>query len=275
MIISKQKDCKLTLFESLAVGSHSQVFRGELTLPCEQQCCKVAAKKVRLQKLENANIASLKQLKHKNIIRFHGVYAFDEMKTFIVMEHAENGDLYHFLMRYRISKEESEEVSRLPKDLVWRWVFEAASAIQYLHAQSKVHRDITSKNLLISGNYILKLGDLGMAKKMDATSPTLGGGTCGWMAPEVIQTQRRSRKSDVFSFGIVVWEICSTEVPYSDIKGDFKVMRKVCEGVRPCIPEDCPEKLANIMKECWEQDYNKRPEMDTVVVKLLPRKCRL
>ncbi|XP_072034127.1 serine/threonine-protein kinase Nek7-like isoform X2 [Amphiura filiformis] len=273
-VLLSSKDYKLTLFESLAVGSHSQVFRGELIL-AGQQPIQVAAKKVRLMSMENTELRALKSLNHKNIIKFHGVYAFDEVKTFIIMELAEEGDLYHFLIRYRLNKEKSGEISRLPEPLVWRWVLEAASAIQYLHSGSKIHRDIKSQNYLISANFTLKLGDLGMAKVMDATQPTLGSGTCGWMAPEVIQHQRRSRKSDVFSFGIVAWEICSTDVPYCDIKGDFKVMRAVCDGARPTIPGDIPEKLACLMRECWEKDYNKRPEMDVVVVRLLPHQTEV
>ncbi len=259
----------LTLFESLATGPHSQVFRGELMLG-GQQPIQVAAKKAPV--IDKDHIAALKSLNHKNIIKFYGVYAFNEMKTFIIMALAEEGNLFQFLMRYKLNKERSGEVSRLPPPLVWKWVFEAASAIQYLHSQSKVHRDIKSQNFLISSSFTLKLGDLGMAKRLVGTKPTSGYGTCGWMAPEVIEHQRRSQKSDVFSFGIVSWEICTTEVPFSHIKGDFRVMKAVTKGERPVIPDDIPEILANLIQASWEGDYNKRPNMNEVVMQLLPCK---
>ena len=258
----------LYIGESLAVGGYSQVFRAELHHIPHQKVHRVAAKKVRSENAQDVEVCTLKQLNHQNIIKFHGSFRC-EHDLYIILDLADNGDLFHFLFRYRTLQEEKNLPTRLPLKYVWKWVFEAASALAYLHSTGHNHRDVKSLNYLVMSDYVLKLGDMGLAKEMDDTQGTnMRRGTCRWMAPEVITKQKRSRKSDVYSFGIVVWEISTTDVPYGDRRGDFVIMTAVTKGERPTIPDDVPPELAEIMSRCWAGDYTQRPDMKTVCEEL-------
>ncbi|XP_072032795.1 serine/threonine-protein kinase Nek7-like, partial [Amphiura filiformis] len=255
------------LQEEIGKGTYSRVFAAAYKNSSGQRC-NAAAKKVRTSSMQHREIQTMQQLDHTNIIKFYGVYIVGEMdETYILMELAERKDLRCFLNGYRVEK---PNPVRLPQGLVWKWVTEAASALEYLHALHQSHRDIKSLNYLVMSDFTLKLGDLGLTKKLFHTANTKGGGTCQWMAPEVISKQLRSPKSDVFSFGIVVWETVTTDIPFFSIKGDFKIMRAICDGKRPEIPDDCPSELRHLMQCCWEADYNKRPTMEEICAALKP-----
>lgn len=85
------------------------------------------------------------------------------------------------------------------------------------------------------------------------------------MAPEVIEKELRSPKSDVYSYGIVTWEICSREIPFAELKTKAEIMDAVVEGKRPKIPAGCPNVLRKIMQSCWKEDYETRPNMDEIL----------
>ncbi len=245
-------------------GFAHQVYRATVKLQ-SGEVCQAAAKKVR--NIEVNEVSVMKQLDHKNIIKFYAVL-LEQFDTYIIMELAENGNLRHYLDECR-----KENKFRLPSEIVLKWVHEGATGIQYLHDMNHSHRDIKSLNYLIMKDYTIKLGDLGLAKDLDLTQDTSGmRGTCRWMAPEVIMDQRRSVKSDVFSFGTVVWEIFTTDVPFANIRGDFKVMNAICKGERNEIPDDCPPFLRDLITSCWKVDYNDRPTMVDICTQLQHRK---
>ena len=85
------------------------------------------------------------------------------------------------------------------------------------------------------------------------------------MAPEVIKEELRSSKSDVYSYGIVTWEICSRDKPFAELKTTAEIMDAVTEGKRPKIPKGCPVVLRKIMQSCWTENYKARPNMDEVL----------
>ncbi len=153
-----------------------------------------------------------------------------------------------------------------------KWTKEAAEGIRYLHQQKTAHKDVKSSNFLISSDDVLKLCDFGTVGNVDNTMKTEHRkGTVRWMAPEVIEKEIRSTKSDVYSYGIVTWEICSREVPFAKLQTRKEIMDAVIEGKRPKIPRNCPNILRKIMESCWQEDYQDRPTMDEVVEMLEPR----
>ena len=262
------KENDVELKEQIGKGNYSQVFAASFK-NSQGQICQAAAKKVRSNAMQQKEVEILKRLNHQNIIKFYGVFIRETDETFIIMELAERKDLRYFLTAYRTDK---VAPVRLPPGLVWKWVIESASALNYLHSLHQTHRDIKSLNYLVMFDFTLKLGDLGLSKELIHTAKTKGGGTCQWMAPEVIEHQMRSPKSDVFSYGIVVWEITSTEIPFADMKGDYKIMTAICDGKRPVIGEDCPPDLKYLMECCWKKDHNQRPTMDDICRELETRK---
>lgn len=221
------------------------------------------------QQVRNLNcdeIQVMKAIQHPNVITFYGVH--EEIgDIYIMMELAENGDVRRFLDRLHDMKD------KLPMAILWKWALESACGIHYLHGMNHIHRDIKSLNYLITKDFTIKLGDLGLAKFMEGTQQTSRArGTCRWMAPEVIKEQKRSIKSDMFSFGIVVWELYTTEIPFSNKKGDFQVMTAICQGQRPEIPQECPQELGQLIEACWQEDYEKRP--DTVELRRMLQGCK-
>ncbi|XP_072033482.1 uncharacterized protein [Amphiura filiformis] len=248
------------LLEIIGKGaSIYHVWSAELTLP-SGKTCKVAAKKVSSVHVKEAQL--MKQLKHRNIITLFGIV--NDAEPAIIMELAENGNLRHYLDECR-----TKNKMRLPKEMVWKWVYEAGCGLNHLHEIDHTHRDIKSLNYLIMKDFTIKLGDMGLATMLHVTRGTSGmRGTCRWMAPEVIKQHLRSVKSDVFSYGTVVWEICTTDIPYSDKLRDYQVMDAICSGQRPVIPEDVPQQLKKIIHMCWDDDHHHRPDMG-VVCKML------
>lgn len=160
----------------------------------------------------------------------------------------------------------------LPDDLLWRWIEEGAIGLEYLHENGYVHRDVKSANFLLTKDDTLKIADFGLAKELDETMSTVSKGTVRWMAPEVIEDLKLSKKSDVYSYGVVIWEICTRQRPFESFPSDHAVMTAVCNGERPHIPEDCPAFLQEIIRSCWQAKHRQRPTMHGIVKMLQEHK---
>ena len=241
--------------ETIGKGSFGHVFRVKLKTYDNDEEIKAAAKKVPLSKTSDEELKVLSRLKHKNIIGYLG-FIKEQTTLTIVTELAVKGDLHTYLHSNK----------PLADDLKKKWITEAAEALHYLHQNQFIHRDVKSSNFLISVDDILKLGDFGTSGYLDETENTAHGrGTARWMAPEVIKTGTRSTKSDVYSYGIVTWEICTHEVPYSRLETKAAIMDAVVSGRRPVIPRECPVVFQKIIRKCWLDDYHERPPMEDVV----------
>jgi serine/threonine protein kinase len=154
---------------------------------------------------------------------------------------------------------------------------QAASGMIYLEENSIIHRDFALRNLLVNktdGKYTVKVSDFGMSKLTergyylsdDKAIPVK------WSAPEVIEYGRSTSKSDVWSFGICLWEMFSYgKLPYTGMS-NTEAAQKVLKGYRMEAPEDCPAEVYNIMKRCWEREADRRPtfkELMTMINQLL------
>ena len=245
--------------ELLGEGGFSKVWKATFTDENEQTIY-VAAKEVVSCSLEVKEILNMQNMSHENIIKFYGVWKGYDDKVYIIMELAENGDLRSFLNKCK------QESKRLTKGCVLKWTYQGARALQYLTQNHTSHRDIKSLNFMITQDGDLKLGDLGLATQLYETQHTDDQrGTTHWMAPEIYTKQERSPKSDIFSFGIVVWEMITAEIPYKECKGKgFEIMNAVCGGKRPKVPLTCPEVLKKLMMCCWDEDRDRRPDIEQV-----------
>ena len=202
---------------------------------------------------ETAEITYLSQLRHDNIISYYGSY--QEMTSLIMVTELAEGDL----------KTRLDEVASLSPSLTQRWVKEAAVSLQYLHSRGLVHRDVKTHNYLLMFDDKLKLADFGLAKELDKTLSTLAKGTHRWMAPEVFSDLKRSKRSDVYSYGMVVWSICTTDLPFASLPSDYAIMNGIKRGKRPPIPDECPNVFKHLIESCWQSEYKKRPSMDVAV----------
>ncbi|XP_021957810.1 mitogen-activated protein kinase kinase kinase 7 [Folsomia candida] len=217
----------------------------------------VAIKKIESEKERKAfqiEIIQLSRVSHPNIVKLYG--SCDD-PVCLVMEYAEGGSLYNVL----------HGSPQIPYTLAhaMSWVHQTASGVAYLHdMQPKplIHRDLKPPNLLlINGGTVLKICDFGTACDKQ-TYMTNSKGSAAWMAPEVFESNVYTEKCDIFSWGVILWEVLTRRKPFDDIGGPaFRIMWHVHKGNRPPQIADCPPAIELLMTRCWDPNPNTRPSM--------------
>jgi serine/threonine protein kinase len=141
--------------------------------------------------------------------------------------------------------------------------------MDYLHQNKIIHRDLKAANLLMDENEVVKVADFGVARvQAQSGIMTAETGTYRWMAPEVIEHKPYDYKADVFSFGIVLWELLTGKVPYADLTPLQAAVGVVQKGLRPTIPRNIHPKLMELMHKCWKTDPAARPDFTTITALL-------
>jgi len=139
--------------------------------------------------------------------------------------------------------------------------------MQHLHKHNIIHRDLAARNILLSGSGDPKISDFGMSLIVEATSRKYtksGIGPVCWKAPESIASRSYSKMSDVWAFGIVVYEIVAQCEPHKD-KDLIDVALQIRDaGLTPEIPSDCPPLLREVMKMCWNKQPEQRPPFEKI-----------
>ncbi|UJR33983.1 hypothetical protein I4U23_021398 [Adineta vaga] len=236
----------------IGTGVEGSVYRGKLNGQ------NVACKRVKSE--AETNIKHLKKLNHINVIKFRGV-SISAPLFYIVMDYCPYGSLYDVLRRRR------EKDSCTKPTQVLDWSKQISNGVNYLHSNKFVHRDLKSPNILISDNSILKISDFGTSKQLGNKQGQIMSfnGTSAWMAPEVIRQEPCSEKVDVWSFGIVLWEILTCEIPYHNIDPNA-VMWGVGKGSLTLpIPSSVPEGFKLLMTMCWNQKSINRPSFQQII----------
>ncbi|KAH9101813.1 hypothetical protein AeMF1_021518 [Aphanomyces euteiches] len=205
-------------------------------------------------------VAVVSRLRHPNIVLFLGA-SIDPPKYCLVFEYMENGALTD-LIRQR----------RAPIDF-FRIAREIAMGMNYLHLCSIMHRDLKSANVLLDAFGTVKISDFGLSCVLEAGNAadlTAETGTYRWMAPEVIGHEPYSGKADVYSYGVILWELIAKDQPFkgmTPIQAAFAVAR---QHLRPAFPEHTPECLRTFVNLCWAQKPHDRPTF-AVVLDMLPK----
>eukprot|EP00879_Flechtneria_rotunda_P017041 GHRR01017847.1.p1 GENE.GHRR01017847.1~~GHRR01017847.1.p1 ORF type:complete len:205 (+),score=88.55 GHRR01017847.1:274-888(+) len=146
---------------------------------------------------------------------------------------------------------------------------EVSRGMDYLHQRKIIHRDLKAANLLLDENGMVKIADFGVARMIETNGHmTAETGTYRWMAPEVIEHKPYDEKADVFSFGVVLWELLTCKIPYSDMTPLQAAVGVVQKGLRPAIPPTCLPQLANIMMACWDASPLHRPSFKELTPQL-------
>jgi mitogen-activated protein kinase kinase kinase 9 len=207
-------------------------------------------------------------LKHENVVGLLGV-CLEEPNLCLVMEYARGGALNRMLGGRKIRP-----------DVLIDWAIQIARGMNYLHQGapiSIVHRDLKSSNILISERVekeeellfkTLKITDFGLAREVNHTTKISAAGTYAWMAPEVIKTSKFSKGSDVWSYGIVLWELLTGETPYKGINDMAIAYGVAMNKLNLHIPTTCPEDWRSLMEDCWRFDCHERPSFQTIIDRL-------
>ncbi|XP_048259853.1 mitogen-activated protein kinase kinase kinase 11-like [Haliotis rufescens] len=206
-------------------------------------------------------------LNHPNIAALRGV-CLKEPNLCLVMEYAAGGSLNRVLNGRRI-----------PPDILVDWAFQIAKGMHYLHEEAPlplIHRDLKSSNILLKetinvddlSNKTLKITDFGLAREVDKTTRMSAAGTYAWMAPEVIKSSRFSKFSDVWSYGVVLWELLTGETPYKGIDALGVAYGVAVNKLTLPIPSTCPNLFADLMADCWHQEPHERPTFQAILQRL-------
>ena len=198
---------------------------------------------------------------HVNVIPLLGVaHSRDGFTIYICMEMADK-TLYHYLHK--------EKKMPTPQQST-EWAVQIARGMQHLHKHKVAHRDLKSLNILLfKKEGILKLGSFGSARFLERTATMTGMmvGRFRWMAPEFYSKKkiRGNLRCDVFSYGMVLYEIFAHKTPFSVIRDHRKVSSLICEGSRPSIPPMVPLKIKTLMQSCWMHDPHRRPTFGDIL----------
>ncbi|MFS7923942.1 putative protein kinase TKL-CTR1-DRK-2 family [Helianthus anomalus] len=210
----------------------------------------------------NKEIDIMKRLRHPNVLLFMGSICSQD-KLAIVTELLPRGSLFNVLHNCG----HSLDIRRRLK-----MAADVARGMNYLHHRNPpiVHRDLKSSNLLVDKNWSVKVGDFGLSKLKHATFLTArsGGGTPQWMAPEVLRNEPSNEKSDVFSFGIILWELVTQRVPWSNMNPLQVVGVVGFMDRRLDLPEDLDPSLSSIIQDCWQSDPALRPSFESIMTRL-------
>ena len=177
----------------------------------------------------------------------------------IVTEFMPCGSLFDALHH----KNGAPQLSQTDKNVIAMGI---AHGMMRLHRMKIIHRDLKSLNILLDQKHHPKICDFGIARFKDDTTSlvTKQIGTTQWMAPEQLMTATYSNKVDVYAYGVLLWEICSEDIPFRGMT-NVQIAIQVCEkNVRPKIPENVPKRLHQLIQLCWHKDPNKRPSFKQI-----------
>ncbi|XP_026786295.1 ephrin type-B receptor 3 isoform X1 [Pangasianodon hypophthalmus] len=253
--------------EVIGAGEFGEVCRGRLKLPGRREII-VAIKTLKVgytdrQRRDFLSEASIMgQFDHPNIIRLEGVVT-KSRPVMILTEFMENGALDSFL---RLNDGQFTVIQLVG---MLRGI---ASGMKYLCDMNYVHRDLAARNILVNSNLVCKVSDFGLSRFLedDPNDPTYTSSLGGkipirWTAPEAIAYRKFTSASDVWSYGIVMWEVMSYgERPYWDMSNQ-DVINAVEQDYRLPPPMDCPTALHQLMLDCWVKERNLRPKFSQIV----------
>ncbi|CAM9152530.1 unnamed protein product [Ectocarpus sp. 12 AP-2014] len=206
-------------------------------------------------------VDTMYRLKSPHTVLFHGVITSRKDRLALVMELLEGGDLRAYLRKAK---------GPLPEGDSRRIIGDVCAGMAFLHENETVHGDLKSANVLLDRDGRAKIGDFGTSrttKQQTSTclvTRTAGNGsttmTLQWTAPEIFYGECASYASDMYSFGVVIWEVLSREIPWSGLAGNPAICFKVATlGERPAIPTGTPPDIEDILKLCWAQQPQNRP----------------
>ncbi|KHN00166.1 Serine/threonine-protein kinase CTR1 [Glycine soja] len=256
---------EIAVGERIGLGSYGEVYRGEW------HGTEVAVKKLLYQDISGelleefkSEVQIMKRLRHPNVVLFMGAVTRPPNLS-IVSEFLPRGSLYRLIHR---PNNQLDERRRL------RMALDAARGMNYLHNCTPVivHRDLKSPNLLVDKNWVVKVCDFGLSRMKHSTflSSRSTAGTAEWMAPEVLRNELSDEKCDVFSYGVILWELSTLQQPWGGMNPMQVVGAVGFQHRRLDIPDNVDPAIADIIRQCWQTDPKLRPTFTEIMAALKP-----
>ena len=202
----------------------------------------------------------MKQFSHPKLIQVYAASTKD-VPIYIITELMKHGSLLEYL---------KSDNSSLKLPQLIDMGAQVASGMAYLEQKNCIHRDLAARNVYISENHGCKVAGLSITRASETTSESHSRGMSPvkWTAPEALMYGRFTIKSDMWSFGILLYELFTYgQAPYPGMN-NAQVIEEIQNGYRMPCPENCPEQLYDVMRECWTGDPDFRPSFETMVWKL-------
>ncbi|KAK1359693.1 Protein kinase domain-containing protein [Heracleum sosnowskyi] len=228
---------QLLIGNKFASGRHSRIYRGiykdrDVAIKLISQPEEDGELAAFLEKQFTSEVAMMFRLSHPNVITFFA--ACKKAPVFcIITEYLAGGSLRAYLHQ--------QEPYSLPINLVLKFAIDIAKGMQYLHSQGVLHRDLNAKGFT---------------------------GTYRWMAPEMIKEKAHTKKVDVYSFGIVLWELLTALTPFDNMTPEQAAFAVCQKNARPPLPSTCPVAFCHLINRCWAGNPHKRPDFNKVVTTL-------
>ncbi|XP_043676986.1 tyrosine-protein kinase Fer isoform X2 [Vespula pensylvanica] len=246
------------LLEKIGRGNFGDVYKAQLKT-CKTdvavKTCKVTLPDEQKRKfLQEGRI--LKQYDHPNIVKLIGI-CVQKQPIMIVMELVPGGSLLTYLRKNASSITQREQL-RMCKD--------AAAGMRYLESKYCIHRDLAARNCLVGYESIVKISDFGMSREEEEyiVSDGMKQIPIKWTAPEALNFGKYTSLCDVWSYGVLMWEIFSKGGnPYSGMSNS-QAREKIDAGYRMPAPENTPDEIYRLMLRCWEYEPEKRPHFDQI-----------
>lgn len=245
---------EICMKQRLDAGQYGEVYEGLW----KTYHRKVAVKTLKEETMEvddflrEANV--MKELKHKNLVQLLGVCT-REAPFYIITEFMEGGNLLEHLR----DPEKSKDLDAL---MLMYYATQIASAMMYLEEMNFIHRDLAARNCLLANNNVIKVGDFGLSRLLREDMYTARQGSkfpIKWTAPEALAFNEFTVKSDVWAFGVLLWELATYGIsPYPGLDLS-QVYDKLSMGYRMPAPEGCPDEVYELMKQCWAWGADDRP----------------
>ncbi|XP_028981135.1 tyrosine-protein kinase ABL1 isoform X1 [Esox lucius] len=243
----------ITMKHKLGGGQYGEVYEGVW----KKYNLTVAVKTLKEDTMEVEEFlkeaAVMKEIKHPNLVQLLGVCT-REPPFYIITEFMTHGNLLDYLRECN-----REEVNAV---VLLYMATQISSAMEYLERKNFIHRDLAARNCLVGENHLVKVADFGLSRLMTGDTYTAHAGAkfpIKWTAPESLAYNKFSIKSDVWAFGVLLWEIATygmSPYPGIDLSQVYELLEK---DYRMDRPEGCPEKVYQLMRACWKWNPAERP----------------
>ncbi|CAL1570226.1 unnamed protein product [Knipowitschia caucasica] len=249
---------KYSLIEIIGQGS----FGRALLVYCKNTEHKYVLKEIQLP--QNSRCEStrreavlLSKMRHANIVAFREFFE-DGNLLCIVMEHCSGGDLLQRIQR--------QQKKPFPVDNIFKWFAQMCAGAKHIHDKRVLHRDLKTKNIFLTENGTIKLGDFGSACVLNSSKAYAQTyvGTPYYVAPEIWDNQPYNNKSDVWSLGCVLYELCTLQHPFQAPSWK-RLILKVCRGAYPPLPKHLPYELHYLLKHMFKTEPRDRPSLHTIL----------
>lgn len=271
---------KIALIKELGQGSFGMVYEGEARdLEEGKPAIRCAVKTVnenattreRIEFLQEASV--MKAFNCHHVVKLLGVVAKCH-PPLVIMELMANGDLKSYLRSHRPDAEDNHGFQPPTLKRILQMAIEIGDGMAYLAAKKFVHRDLAARNCMVAEDLTVKIGDFGMTRDIYETDYYRKGGKgllpVRWMAPESLKDGVFTSQSDVWSYGVVLWEMATlASQPYQGLSNEQVLKYVINDGIME-KPENCPDRLYALMKLCWAKNPKARPTFTELIEVLLP-----